>query len=187
MKIKYSNDFFWQPQANTLSDINITREDFIDAITPISQNSSGDPDEFPAILHKQCIKSLAHSLQLLYKDSLKTGEISIVLKRAIITPIYKGSSRNLHKNYRPVALTSLNKNTGKNMSKKYPQIPRNASENEPQVTWLPLWQILSLPATGASQQDIRGIGKVKQCWCYLLRFLQKHLIKSTTAYYWTNS
>ena len=33
----------------------------------------------------------------------------------------------------------------------------NASENEPQATWLPLWQILPLPATGASQQDIRGI------------------------------
>ena len=58
---------------------------------------------------------------------------------------------------------TLNKNTGKNISKKYPPIPRNASENEPQATWLPLWQILPLPATVASQQDIRGIGKVKQC------------------------
>ena len=58
---------------------------------------------------------------------------------------------------------TLNKITGKNISKKYPQIPINASENEPQATWLPLWQILPLPATGASQQDIRGIGKVKQC------------------------
>ena len=51
----------------------------------------------------------------------------------------------------------------KNISKKYPPIARNASENEPQATRLRLWQILSLPATGASQQDIRGIGKVKQC------------------------
>ena len=58
---------------------------------------------------------------------------------------------------------TLNKNTRKNISKKYPPIPRNASENEPQATWLPLWQILPLPATGAPQQDIRGIGKVKQC------------------------
>ena len=54
-------------------------------------------------------------------------------------------------------------NTGKNISKKYSPIPRNTSENEPQATRLPLWQILPLPATGASQQDIRGIGKVKQC------------------------
>ena len=38
--------------------------------------------------------------------SLKTGEIPTDLKRAIITPIYKGGSRNLPKNYRPVALRS---------------------------------------------------------------------------------
>ena len=51
------------PQANTLSDINITRED-IDAIKTISQNSSEAPDEFKAILLNQCSKSLAHGLQL---------------------------------------------------------------------------------------------------------------------------
>ena len=47
-----------------------------------------------------------HPLQLLYKASLKTGEIPTDLKRAIITPIYKGGSRNLPRNYLPVALTS---------------------------------------------------------------------------------
>ena len=50
---------------------------------------------------------LAHPLQLLYKASMKTGKIQIDLKRANITPIYKGGSRNLSKNYRPVALTLL--------------------------------------------------------------------------------
>ena len=39
----------------------------------MSQNSSEGPDEFPAILLKQCSKSLAHPLQLLYKASMKTG------------------------------------------------------------------------------------------------------------------
>ena len=58
---------------------------------------------------------------------------------------------------------TLNKNTGKNISKQYPPIPINASENEGRAAWLLLWQILLLPATGASQQDIGGIGKVKQC------------------------
>ena len=75
MTIKYPKDFFGHPEGNTLSDINITREDIIDAIKTISQNSSGGPDEFPAILLKQCSKSLAHPLQLLYKASLKTIEI----------------------------------------------------------------------------------------------------------------
>ena len=59
MTIKYPKDFFGHPQANTLSDINITRKGIIDAIKTISKNSSGGPDEFPAILLKQCSKSLA--------------------------------------------------------------------------------------------------------------------------------
>ena len=52
MTIKYPKDFFGfgHPQGNTLSDINITREDIIDAIKTMSQNSSGGPDEFPAII-----------------------------------------------------------------------------------------------------------------------------------------
>ena len=58
MTIKYPKDFFGHLQGNTLSDINITREDIIDAKKTISQNSSGGPDEFSAILLKQCSKSL---------------------------------------------------------------------------------------------------------------------------------
>ena len=40
MTIKYAKDFFRHPQGNTLSDINIRREDIKDAIKTISQNSS---------------------------------------------------------------------------------------------------------------------------------------------------
>ena len=83
MTIKYPKDFFGYPQANTLADINITREDIIDAIKIISQNSSVGPDQFPAILLKQCTKSIALPLQLLYKASLKTGKIPIDLKETV--------------------------------------------------------------------------------------------------------
>ena len=62
MTIKYPKDFFGHPQANTLSDINITREKIIDAKKTISQNSTGGTAEFTAILLKQCSKSLAHPL-----------------------------------------------------------------------------------------------------------------------------
>ena len=48
--VNYPNDFFGHSQANTLSGINITREDIIDTIKTISQNSSGGPDEFPTLL-----------------------------------------------------------------------------------------------------------------------------------------
>ena len=51
LTIMYPKDFFGHQQAKTLSDINIAREEIIDATKTISQNSSGGPDEFPAILH----------------------------------------------------------------------------------------------------------------------------------------
>ena len=44
--IKYPMDFFGHQQANTLSDINITREDIIDLIKTISQNFSRGLDDF---------------------------------------------------------------------------------------------------------------------------------------------
>ena len=105
MTIQYPKDFFGHPRE-TQSDINITREDIMDAIKNISQNSFGGPDEFPEILLKQCSKSLAHHLQMLYIASLKTGKIPTDLKQAFVTPIYKGDSRILQKNFRPVAHTS---------------------------------------------------------------------------------
>ena len=106
MIIKYTKTFFGHPQANTLSHINITREDIIDVIKTISQSSSGGFDEFSAVLLIQCSKSQAHPLQLLDKASLKTAELPIDLIRPIILPIYKGGPRNLPKNYHHVALTS---------------------------------------------------------------------------------
>ena len=57
MTIKNPKDFFGHPQGNKLSDINITKEDIIDTIKTISQNSSGGPDVFPEILLKQCSRA----------------------------------------------------------------------------------------------------------------------------------
>ena len=51
--VKYPNNFFGHPQANTLSDIQNRREDIIDATKTISQNTSGGPDGFTALLLRQ--------------------------------------------------------------------------------------------------------------------------------------
>ena len=53
-------DFFGNPQANTLSDINITRVIVIDAI-----KSVGGSDKLSELVLEQCSKSLAHPVQLL--------------------------------------------------------------------------------------------------------------------------
>ena len=79
--------------------------------------------------HKQGFNSQHVST---HKASLKTGETPINFNKAIITPIYKGDFKNLPKNYSHVALASrLIKMLQQNISKKYPQIPGNESENEP--------------------------------------------------------
>ena len=38
---------------------------------------------------------------------MEYGDIPLILKTSVITPIYKGGDKQLPKNYRPVALTSL--------------------------------------------------------------------------------
>ena len=98
---------------------------------------------------------LAHPLQLLYKASLNTGEIPVDLKRTIITPTCKDGSRNFQKNYRPVALASyliqiLEKILPKNVHQFLETHQKMNTISEER-------QILPLPATGASQQDIKGI------------------------------
>ena len=89
-----------------LSDIYFAPVDIEEAIDELSANSAAGPDQFPAILLKQCKKVLGKPLHLIWKRSLLSGEIPNVLKSANIVPIHKGGSKGEAKNYRPVALTS---------------------------------------------------------------------------------
>merc|ERR1712142_1351967 len=89
-----------------LLDISFEPADIEDAIDELSPNSAAGPDQFPAILLKQCKKTLSKPLYLIWKKSLRIGEIPIILKTANIVPIHKGDSRGEAKNYRPVALIS---------------------------------------------------------------------------------
>ena len=59
-----------------------------------------------AVFLKQCKEELSTPLCILWRQSLDKGIVPDELKRSTITPIYKGGSRSLAANYRPVALTS---------------------------------------------------------------------------------
>ena len=87
-------------------DIIFSENCIIKAIDEISTNSSPGPDRFPALLLKKCKYELAKPLYILWRKSLDTGVIPDQLKISNITPIFKGGSRQIPKNYRPVALTS---------------------------------------------------------------------------------
>ena len=89
-----------------LSDISFEPADIESAIDELSSSSSAGPDQFPAILLKQCSRELSGPLHLIWRKSLSTGKIPSILKTANIVPIHKGGSKGEAKNYRPVALTS---------------------------------------------------------------------------------
>ena len=88
-------------------DILFTEEELMKAMSDVQPNSAAGPDGFPAMLLKKCSSTLAHPLFMISHDSLDSGIIPDTCKTANITPIHKGKSRAIPKNYRPVALTSL--------------------------------------------------------------------------------
>ena len=95
-----------ESETPLLTNITFEPADVEEAIDELSTNSAAGPDQFPAMLLKQCKKNLSEPLYLLWKKSMLTGEIPSILKMGHIVPIHKGGSKGEAKNYRPVALTS---------------------------------------------------------------------------------
>ena len=92
--------------GHLISTISFSSADIINSIKTIKANSAAGPDNFPAILLKNCAQELGTPLALLWQCSIRTGCIPNRLKSALVTPIYKGGGRSKAANYRPVALTS---------------------------------------------------------------------------------
>ena len=97
----------WEkPNTPSLSNITFSDSELTEAMNELSPNAAAGPDGFPAILLKKCSSALSPPLAIIWRSSLRHGEIPVVCKTATITPIHKGKSRAAAKNYRPVALTS---------------------------------------------------------------------------------
>ena len=95
-----------ETNEQNLGNIYFDEVDIIDAIGELNATSASGPDGFPAILLKKCCTPLAKPLYMMWRFSMDSGTIPLLLKRANIVPIHKGGSRGLPKQYRPVALTS---------------------------------------------------------------------------------
>lgn len=102
--------FFTTDEASdsaVLSNFSFTKEMIVKEIGNIKNNSAPGPDHFPVILLKQCAKELSEPLLIIWRYSLDTGDITPLLKSAIICPIQKAHTQRCHpKSYRPVSLTS---------------------------------------------------------------------------------
>ena len=92
--------------TNILSDINFGPADIEKACSQLNSSSAAGPDGLPAILLKTCRKQLSTPIFKLWRSSLDSGCIPPELLLVLISPIHKGGSRAVPKNYRPVALTS---------------------------------------------------------------------------------
>ena len=90
----------------TITDIEFTEQDIIDAIDELKNNSASGPDGLAAIFLKKCKNSLAKPLFHMWRKCLDLGITPQKLKEAHIIPIHKGGHQGLPANYRPVALTS---------------------------------------------------------------------------------
>ena len=90
----------------TITDIDFTEQDIIDAIDELKNTSASGPDGLAAIFLKKCKNSLAKPLFHLWRKCLDQGITPDKLKEAHIIPIHKGGHQGIPANYRPVALTS---------------------------------------------------------------------------------
>ena len=89
---------------HSLNDVNFNEDDIAASIDELKTNSAAGLFGYPAILLKKC--KLAKPLFIFWRRCLDVGRVPALLKRAIITPIYKSKARSCAANYRPVALTS---------------------------------------------------------------------------------
>jgi len=80
--------------------------DILDAIKDMSAFSAAGPDKFPVAILKECGELLAPIIHKLWCASLETGIIAEKFKSQAVIPIFKGGSKAIPANYRPVSLTS---------------------------------------------------------------------------------
>jgi hypothetical protein len=93
-------------QKPTLTEIDFTTDDIVQAMDALSTNSAPGPDAIPAMLLKNCKYAIAVPLLSIWKKSFESGSIAQIYKNALVIPIHKGGSKATPKNYRPISLTS---------------------------------------------------------------------------------
>ena len=91
---------------NMLDNLVFSPADMEKACSELRANAAPGPDGVPAMLLKSCKKVLSQPLYTLWRKSLDSGTIPPELLLVLVTPVHKGGSRAVPKNYRPVALTS---------------------------------------------------------------------------------
>lgn len=98
--------FSYPPTADSLSDVPFRIQDVEEILRSLDRSAASGPDDIPPIFLKECAGALAPILCALFRESLDSGTIPDVWRRAVVTPIHKKGSKHQLGNYRPISLTS---------------------------------------------------------------------------------
>lgn len=94
-----------QPRS-VLNNVNFSSENIFSIMQPLPSSQSTDSEGLNYLVIKKGGQFLASKLAALFSLSLSTCQIPNAWRRVIITPVYKSGSKNICKNYRPIAVSS---------------------------------------------------------------------------------
>ena len=101
---KNFTDYLRNPQLNSMFMETIDEYQVLEIVNKLKPKMSSGHDDIPTKIVKQSILNILAPLTHVINRSLLTGIIPKDLKLAKVIPIYKSSSREELKNYRPVSL-----------------------------------------------------------------------------------
>ena len=105
-KENYSSINFQRKAIVSISDIDLKKDMFVNAMKSMKARSASGPDGIPAYLYYKYAEELAVPIMIIWQHSLNTGQMPENITLAYITPILKSVDRSLPANYRPVSLTN---------------------------------------------------------------------------------
>jgi hypothetical protein len=93
-------------QSPTLTDISFNPVSVREALGALSNSAAPGPDGIPSLCLKRGGQLVISALVDIFTMSMEEGVVDESMRRAFISPIYKGGDRALAVNYRPVALST---------------------------------------------------------------------------------
>ena len=96
----------WKIKEKLLNFTPPKSEEILSEINYLQKGRSPGPDAIPTDFLIGTKFNIVKPLQILFTESLRTGELPRAWKLAIITPLFKSGNREDVSNYRPVSLTS---------------------------------------------------------------------------------
>ena len=92
---------------NSLHNILISREALVDKLKKLKATKSPGPDDIPPLILTELADILGVPLEIIFRQSLDTGEVPSQWKQANITALFKSRDKKDPNNYRPISLTSV--------------------------------------------------------------------------------